>query len=61
MVAVRVLGLVIGTVLLLTVSTELQEQNGESLMEIIHRIVMETTKSKVAEMRRCPGGLELTQ
>ena len=43
------------------VSTELQEQNGESLMEIIHRIVMETTKSRVAEMRRCPGGLELTQ
>ena len=43
------------------ISTELQEQNGKSLMEIIHRILMETTKSGVAEVRRYPGGLELTQ
>ena len=43
------------------VSTELQEQNGESLMEIVHWILMETTKSRVAEVRRCPGGLELTR
>ena len=43
------------------VSTELQEQNGESLMEIVHWILMETTKSGVAEVQRCPRGPELTQ
>ena len=40
------------------VSTELQEQNGESLMEIIHRILMETTKSRGAEVQRCRDVLE---
>ena len=30
-------------------------------MEIIHRILMETTKSGVAEVWRCPGGPELTR
>ena len=43
------------------VSIGLEEQNGESLMGIIHRILMETTKSRVAEMQRCPGGPELTR
>ena len=43
------------------VSTELQEQNGESLMEIVHWILMETTKSGVVELWRCPGGPELTR
>ena len=43
------------------VSTELQEQNGESLMEIVHWILMKITKSGVAEVRRCPRGPELTR
>ena len=30
-------------------------------MEIIHRIQMETTKSGVAKVQRCSGGLELTR
>ena len=33
----------------------------ESLMEIIHRILMKTTKSRVVEVWRCPRGPELTR
>ena len=36
------------------------QERVESKM-IIHRRLMETTKSGVAEMQRCPGGLELTR
>ena len=43
------------------VSTELHEWNGERLKDIVHWRLMETAKSRVAEVWRCPGGLELTR
>ena len=42
-------------------STGLEVQNAERQMEIIHRMLMEITKSGGVEMRSCLGGPELNE